>query len=323
MRIKKNFLLEKFTLRENRMAVTAAAAGLAGGASALPPAEDMPYLDEILFAVGRAEHRNRTEGSPLDYNSKLYVRTGGKDPILNKGKEGKEVKHSSAYGPFQFTGQTVRDLSSRHKELFAGTEDYVGQFLDQSSKMLNSTKRAEAEIAANRTPEPDEVYGYGKSGVLSGEEYHEQYMNMSRAGLAAMAKDMKIDIKNMTPQEEARLLKRFRGVSPEGSYAKAYASGREEYRRQQEEKKKSDAARSEGPQDSVTPAEKSVTTPEKPVTTPEKPTSTPRVHTVIPGDNLSKIAAKYKKTLQQILDANPGIKNPDRIDPKQNINIPD
>ena len=77
------------------------------------------------------------------------------------------------------------------------------------------------------------------------------------------------------------------------------------------------------PSDDTVAPQDTVTTPQKTVTTPQKPVTTGRVHTVIPGDNLSKIAAKYKKTLQQILDANPGIKNPDRIDPKQNINIPD
>jgi nucleoid-associated protein YgaU len=53
------------------------------------------------------------------------------------------------------------------------------------------------------------------------------------------------------------------------------------------------------------------------VPTPEKV-----VYTVKAGDSLSKIAAKYKVTIDQILEANPKIKNPNQIAVGDKIVIP-
>lgn len=56
--------------------------------------------------------------------------------------------------------------------------------------------------------------------------------------------------------------------------------------------------------------------------TPTVSRSPNQTHTVRPGDSLSKIAANYSLTLQQLLAANPTIVNPDVIQPGQTITIP-
>ena len=50
-------------------------------------------------------------------------------------------------------------------------------------------------------------------------------------------------------------------------------------------------------------------------------TSTQVYHTVVRGDTLYKIAAKYNTTLNNILKLNPDIKNPSLIKPGQKIRV--
>ncbi len=61
-------------------------------------------------------------------------------------------------------------------------------------------------------------------------------------------------------------------------------------------------------------------------TTEPSPTAEPTpaqvVYTVKAGDTLSRIAAKYKVTVDQILEANPKIKNPNQIAAGDKIVIP-
>jgi len=291
MRVTKQFLLEKFTLNENKMATVAAALGVAGGAMAAPPKEQIPQIDQILQGIGSAEHRGRIKGSVLDYNEKLYIRTGGRDP-------NKPNLTSTAYGPFQFTRSTVKDLSSRHKDLFSGSEEYVNKFMQQGSKML-------------KMGENDPTYGFGGKGELSGEESHAGYMDMSRAGLAAMAKDIGVDLsKPLSSEDEIKLVRRFRGVdlSKDKKYWEAYNKGKT-YKK---------------PEEKVTTPEEKVTTQEKNVTTQEKNVTTTEIsdHTVESGDTLSQIARKYGKKLSDVLQSNPQITNPDQIKPGQKIKLP-
>ena len=53
-----------------------------------------------------------------------------------------------------------------------------------------------------------------------------------------------------------------------------------------------------------------------------KPEPTPQVHTVARGDTMLKIAKKYKVTVEQLLAANPKIKNPNQIQIGDKIKIP-
>ena len=54
----------------------------------------------------------------------------------------------------------------------------------------------------------------------------------------------------------------------------------------------------------------------------EPPAPTPQVYVVAKGDTMSKIAKKFGVTVQQIMAANPKIKNPDRIKVGDQITIP-
>jgi LysM repeat protein len=263
-------------LEENRLATLAAAAGMiAGGAMAAPPEQHLPQIDRILSGVGAAEHRGRLRGSVFDFDPNLYIRTGAAD------KRG-DGKPSSAYGPFQFTKSTIEDLSKRHPKIFSGNEEYVSAFIDQGKKMLQNPD--------------DPVYGYGKAGTLATKENHAKYMEMSRAGVDAMAKDLKIDMsKPLSPKDESRLVQRFRGVPLEKSYKKAYDAG-------------------------VSKAPTTSTQPSKSETPTETPTETPSdVHNVGKGDNLGKIAKKYGKTIEELQKLNPEIKDPNRINIGQKI----
>jgi LysM repeat protein len=63
----------------------------------------------------------------------------------------------------------------------------------------------------------------------------------------------------------------------------------------------------------------------EPTATPEPtepPAPTPQVYTVAKGDTMSKIANKFDVSVEAIMDANPQIKNPDRIQIGDEITIP-
>lgn len=269
----------KTFLNENMLA-RLAAAGVAGAAMAAPPPAELPQIDRTLQGLGSAEHRGKLKGSVFQYDPSLYVRTGGADPS-------KPNSVSSAYGPFQFTKSTIEDLSKRHPKIFSGSEEYVNKFIEQGKNMIKSPK--------------DPKYGYKGSGDLSGEEYHEAYMNMSRAALSAMAKDIKVDLsKPLTADEEKKLVTRFRGTEPEPAYAKAYKQGvdipKPEKSNQDQESNK-----------------------EKPKEKEEQKQEQPSDYEVKSGDSLSKIAKQQGKSLDEILKLNPDIKDPNVIKPGQKI----
>jgi spore coat assembly protein SafA len=52
------------------------------------------------------------------------------------------------------------------------------------------------------------------------------------------------------------------------------------------------------------------------------PAPTPQIHTVVKGDTMSKIAKKYGVTVEELMDANPQIKNPNKIAIGDAITIP-
>lgn len=54
----------------------------------------------------------------------------------------------------------------------------------------------------------------------------------------------------------------------------------------------------------------------------EQTTERAKTHTVQPGDSLSKIAKAHGVSLQQVIAANPQVKNPDLIHPREVINLP-
>jgi LysM repeat protein len=52
------------------------------------------------------------------------------------------------------------------------------------------------------------------------------------------------------------------------------------------------------------------------------PVGSPRLYTIRPGDTLARVAKKFKITVQQILDANPEINDPNNVFVGQVIVIP-
>ena len=278
----------KIFLEENRKAQLAALM-LASTAMAAPPAEELPQIDRTLQGLASAEHRGKLKGSIFEYDPTFYVRTGGADP-----RKPKSV--SSAYGPFQFTKSTIADLSARHPKIFSGSEEYVKKFVEQGKKMIQSPN--------------DPKYGYKGSGDLSGEEYHEPYMDMSRAALSAMAKDIKVDLsKPLSPEEEQKLVTRFRGLTPEPAYQKAYEKGVNIPKPQKQQQ--------EQPQQPQQPPQQQSQQPQQQVQ--QQVQQQTDSYEVKSGDSLSKIAKEQGKSLEDILKLNPEIKDPNRIKPGQKI----
>jgi peptidoglycan endopeptidase LytE len=52
------------------------------------------------------------------------------------------------------------------------------------------------------------------------------------------------------------------------------------------------------------------------------PVPTPEIYTIKKGDTLSKVAKAHGLTIEELLAANPAIKNADRISEGQQITIP-
>ena len=69
-----------------------------------------------------------------------------------------------------------------------------------------------------------------------------------------------------------------------------------------------------------TPAATEEVTAEPEPTVPPAPT--PQVYVVVKGDTMSKIAKKYGVTLEELMAANPQIKNPNKIEIGDEITIP-
>jgi hypothetical protein len=278
-------------LTENIKAQLAALA-LTGSAMAAPPPAELPQIDRTLQGLASAEHRGRLKASVFEYDPSLYIRTGGADP-----RKPKSV--SSAYGPFQFTKSTIEDLSKRHPKIFSGSEDYVSKFVEQGKKMIKSPA--------------DPKYGYKGSGDLSGEEYHQDYMDMSRAALSAMAKDIKVDLsKPLSPEDEKKLVTRFRGLPPEPAYAKAYEKGVNIQKPEKESKPKEQSQ-----EQATKPKEQS----KQQAVKPKEETEISSDYEIKSGDNLSKIAKQQGKTLDDIIKLNPQIKDPNKIQPGQKIKV--
>jgi LysM repeat protein len=290
-------------LAENIKAQLAALA-LTGSAMAAPPPAELPQIDRTLQGLASAEHRGRLKGSVFEYDPSLYIRTGGADP-----RKPKSV--STAYGPFQFTKSTIEDLSKRHPKIFSGSEDYVSKFVEQGKKMIQSPT--------------DPKYGYKGTGDLSGEEYHQDYINMSRAALSSMAKDIKVDLsKPLSPEDEKKLVTRFRGLPPEPAYAKAYEKGvnipkpEKESTSKEQSQEKATKPKEQSKQQAAKPKEQQA---QQQAAKPKEETEISSDYEVKSGDNLSKIAKQQGKTLDEIIKLNPQIKDPNKIQPGQKIKV--
>jgi LysM repeat protein len=290
-------------LTENIKAQLAALA-LTGSAMAAPPPAELPQIDRTLQGLASGEHRGKIKGSAFQYDPKLYIRAYGPDPS-------KPDSISTAYGPYQFVVSTIQDLAKRHPKRFAGSEEYVSKFIEQGNKMKQSPN--------------DPKYGYGGSGDLSSEEYHKQYMDMSRAALSAMAKDIKVDLsKPLNSEDEQRLITRFRGRSPEPAYMKAYEKGvnipkpEKESTSKEQSQEQTVKPKEQPKQQAAKPKEQQA---QQQAAKPKEETELSSDYEVKPNDSLSKIAKQQGKTLDEIIKLNPQIKDPNKIQPGQKIKV--
>jgi len=269
-----------------------AAAAIAGSAMAAPPKAEMPQIERLMTGLGTAEHRGVIKGSPLYYDPKLYIRT-------------KADAKSSAYGPFQLTRSTIQDLSSRHKDMFAGSEDYVKRFVEQGKKMGSNVTTGQ--------------YGLGGKGDLSGEENHPAYIEMTKAAIASKARDVKVDLsKPLSPEDETKVITAWRGMKPEASYVAAYNKGVAGMKSAPKP-----TTPTKAPQQPTTVSPQPTPTQQVPTKAPvAAPTQAPaptNVHQVVSGDTLGAIAKKNNTTVQDIQKLNPDIKDPNAIKPGQKI----
>lgn len=202
-------------------------------------------------------------------------------------------KNSTAYGPVQMTLGTVSDFYNRHPDLFKGNEQYVNQFIEQGKKFKEHMNT------------DDPVYGRGKPGTLSGEEFHEPYMRLSNAVIAGMRKDLERN-KQLKPGEfnVGVLTQRWRGVPEDedpGYYEKV-------------NKKIKELEDAVAPPVVPTPTDTTTQTP------PPQPASS-EDYIVQRGDTLSAISRRTGRSVDQIAKAS-GISDPHKIQAGQKIKIP-
>jgi len=284
---------KQYYLEEKYGLASLAALGVVTGAMAAPPKAEMPQIERLMTGLGTAEHRGVIKGSPLNYDPKLYIRT-------------KADAKSSAYGPFQLTRSTIQDLSSRHKDMFTGSEDYVKRFVEQGKKMGPSVTT-------------DPTYGLGGKGDLSGEENHPAYIEMTKAAIASKARDVKVDLsKPLSPEDETKVITAWRGMKPEASYVAAYNKGVAGMKSAPKP-----TTPTKAPQQPTTVSPQPTPTQQVPSKAPvAAPTQAPapsNTHQVAKGDTLGAIAKKYGKSVEDIQKLNPDIKDPNAIKPGQKI----
>ena len=75
-----------------------------------------------------------------------------------------------------------------------------------------------------------------------------------------------------------------------------------------------------GPSATPTPTPQPSVASEAPATL--EPVATPQTYTIVAGDTISKIAKKFNVTPEDLLAANPQIKNPNRIKVGDQLTIP-
>lgn len=202
-------------------------------------------------------------------------------------------KNSTAYGPVQMTVSTVEDYYNRYPDLFKGNEQYVTQFIEQGKKFKEHMDT------------DDPVYGRGKPGTLSGQEFHEPYMRLSNAVITGMRSDME-RMKKLKPGEfnVDVLTQRWRGVPQEQDpkyYEKVNARLKE--------------LENPSPSPTTSPAPTPV------ASAPPATTESSDEYTVQKGDTLSAIAKRTGKTVDAIAKAS-RIADPNKIGVGQKIKIP-
>jgi len=119
----------------------------------------MPYdlLDNLFEAISYAE----TGSEPDPYIRTRYAPKQG----------------SSAYGPVQLTGSTVKDFYSRYPDKFKDVAPYVNEFTSQADTFLKYGKSPKKKGYS-----PD--YDYGGKGTLYGKK--DEYRKMAETVMQLM-----------------------------------------------------------------------------------------------------------------------------------------
>lgn len=256
----------------------------------------------VLLSLQEQEEPKKEEKPPVwsdpvhgnYYNALSVAETGGeKNPWIRTRGES-----STAYGPVQITYTTAKDYYDRYPDLFKGNEEYTQKFLEQGA---NFKRHMESK---------DPVYGRGGSGVLGGEEYHEPYQRMSDAIFQGMRKDLEKTKKLQPGQfDPPTMIQRWRGV-PREEDQKYYAKV----------EKQLNASRTAS---APAPARVAPAPPPVAPAAPAAPAAAPaNQYKVQSGDTLSKIAKDTGKSIQDLMKANPQIKDPNRIRAGDTYNIP-
>jgi|688.fasta_scaffold16764_14 hypothetical protein len=169
-------------------------------------------LTPIYYGLVSAEHRGQVK-DPTTYDPKLAIRTKARH------KDPKAM--STAYGPVQITGSTMRDALQRHSKLFnqSGAK-YAQNFVNQADKFAKAKKG-------------DKVYDYGGAGDLSHRSYHVPYQEAALAVIKGKMKDAGIDItKPLSDKDLSTTIQRWRGVpeTKDSEYYKVARAGYAKYK---------------------------------------------------------------------------------------------
>lgn len=111
---------------------------------------------------------------------------------------------STAYGPGQITGQTLRDFRRRHAGEFTDVDDYMGNLISQSEQF--------ARYGAEPNKKGYEArWDYGGTGDLTLKD-PEKYLKVQRGVLRGMAKDIFGSIpETLSTEQREQLVTRYRG----------------------------------------------------------------------------------------------------------------
>lgn len=152
-------------------------------------------LTPFYYSVVSAEHRGRVE-DPTVYDPTLAIRTKARH------KTAKQL--STAYGPVQITGSTMKDALNRNPQFFdSDSKKYAEQFINQAGKFSKAAKG-------------NKLYDYGKPGDLSGPQFHGPYQQASLAVIKTKLKDANINPNE--PLSSTNLntaIRKWRGASEE------------------------------------------------------------------------------------------------------------
>lgn len=149
-------------------------------------------LTPVYYGLVSAEHRGQVK-DPTMYDPKLAIRT--------KARHTDPKKMSTAYGPVQITGSTMKDALQRHSKFFSpAAAEYAQKFVNQAGKFAKAQKG-------------DTSYDYGKAGDLSDRAYHVPYQEAGIAVIKSKMKDAGIDpTKPLSDKDLSTTIQRWRGV---------------------------------------------------------------------------------------------------------------